>query len=128
MTFMRILYVINSLEFGGAEVRTVSLVNGLDRKRFEPYVVYLRGPGPLLRGLKAEAISLDAEVKSVRDVPAAAFRLRKVICRVAPVIVHTHLVQAGLVGRLAGRACHVPVVVSTQHNAYYPKQNTLLYR
>jgi glycosyltransferase involved in cell wall biosynthesis len=53
---MRILYVADSLMAGGIESQLVELVLGLDRTRFEPYVLSLYGPSardlhfaPLLR-------------------------------------------------------------------------------
>lgn len=56
------------------------------------------------------------------------FRLRKIIQRNAPDIVHTHLVQSSLIGRISGKISKKSTIITTQHNAFWPKEDSLLYR
>ncbi len=45
----------------------------------------------------------------------AYFRIKKIIREYKPDIVHTHASKSGAIGRLAARACGVPLVVHTFH-------------
>lgn len=55
---MRILFLINSLAFGGAERQTVDLVNGLDNSTFKKFFIYLNRNESLLAKLDKENINL----------------------------------------------------------------------
>lgn len=55
-------------------------------------------------------------------------RLGTIIDTIQPTILHTHLVHAGLVGRQVANWAKIPVTVSTQHNAWHPKDQTPTYR
>jgi glycosyltransferase involved in cell wall biosynthesis len=45
----------------------------------------------------------------------AYFKIKKIIREYKPDIVHTHASKSGAVGRLAARACNVPLIVHTFH-------------
>lgn len=66
-------------------------------------------------------------IDSTFDLVRGLFRAMSVIKRWKPDVAHTHLVHAGLIGRIAARLMRVPAVMSTQHNAFHPKENTFLY-
>jgi glycosyltransferase involved in cell wall biosynthesis len=56
---IRVALVVGRLNIGGAEAELVRLANGLDRSRFEPFVVTLQDPGPLADRLRdVELVSL----------------------------------------------------------------------
>lgn len=61
---IRVAFVIGRLNVGGAEAELVRLANGLDRSRFEPFVVTLQDPGPLAEGLRdVELVALGRRRK-----------------------------------------------------------------
>jgi len=118
---VRVLQLIDGLNFGGAEVLLRDLSAGLQKRGYSVQVGYCT-PGPLL----ADLTNWSQQVKAPMPVhlpyrsrfdPALFFRMRRVIRSFRPHIVHTHLIKSDFQGRFAARVCRVPVVVSTLHNA-----------
>jgi glycosyltransferase involved in cell wall biosynthesis len=58
--------------------------------------------------------SLGRELHPIRDL-VSFIKVVQLIRQERPSIVHTHKSKAGVIGRLAARACHVPVIVHTYH-------------
>jgi len=132
---LRLLHVINSLELGGAETRLVSLLKGLDRRRFAPEVAYFLGPGTLVGEL--EEAGVPCSKFPLDRLPSAPLfgqpvppllGLARTLRRGRFAICHTHLVHAGLLGRFAARLASTPVLVHTQHCAFHSKELTWFYR
>jgi glycosyltransferase involved in cell wall biosynthesis len=119
---VRVLHVITSLGFGGAERLVVSAARKLPADRFESVICCFSGRGPLA----TEAEDAGVRVQSVDAFPGltnpiAFARLARIIQTAAPAIVHTHLQSPNLYGRLAARLCRVPLIVATEHNVYEAK-------
>jgi glycosyltransferase involved in cell wall biosynthesis len=115
----KILHLITELELGGAERLLATLLPRLDRARFEASVAYLYGDAPLRPELEAAGLrvtKLDSRGKL--DVTAFS-RLVELLRRERFDILHTHLIQADLMGYFAARRARAPVVVSTKHNTHY---------
>jgi len=112
---VKILYVIWSLEMGGAERLVVSLSEGLDRKRFEPLVCCLNHPGALAERLVTQGIPVVALHKrpglDFSVIPKLVSLMQKEKIR----IVHTHLWGANVWGRIAAWLSGVPVCIATEH-------------
>ncbi len=55
----------------------------------------------------------------------AYFKIKKIIRQYKPDIVHTHASKSGAIGRLAAKACHVPIIIHTFHghvfHSYFSK-------
>ncbi len=105
----------NSLQRGGVEEYVLSLLRGLDRERFRLSWVC---PPALAERMQPD---VPAEVKiiplwlgSPRHVSAAA-ALARLLRRVRPGILHSHLFRASLFASPMGRACGVPVILETPH-------------
>ena len=121
---MRIVHVITRLILGGAQENTLLTVEGL-HYRHRDDVTLITGPaegpeGDLFEragrlGLKVEVMpELIRAVRPATDL--RAYRsLRRAIRRLNPQVVHTHSSKAGIVGRAAAWAEHVPAVVHTIH-------------
>jgi glycosyltransferase involved in cell wall biosynthesis len=114
---IRILYVITALPYGGAETQMVYLATGLKARGWEVRVVSLLPPSAYARELKATGIQVDSLAlrRRVLD-PRAPFRLAKIFRRERPHVVHSHMVHANLLARLARPLAKVPVLVCTAHN------------
>ncbi len=114
------LHVITRLEVGGAQANTLHTVATLDRTAFEPGLAW--GPGDPLdeRARALDDVALFEVPELVRR-PApwldlrALRRLRGVIRRFRPQIVHTHSSKAGVIGRWAAHQEKVPAVVHSVH-------------
>jgi len=75
---VRVLFIVNSLCFGGAEKHAVTLANRLDRARFEPSFSYLKPEESLLPQLDAQRlkslVSFKVSRKLDRSVVSALVR------------------------------------------------------
>ena len=128
---IRVLTVITRLELGGAQRVVLHTVGHLERRTFEPGLAW--GPGDILdreaRALadveRYEIADLVRPVAPASDLKALA-ALRRAIRAFGPQLVHTHSSKAGVLGRLAARLEHVPVVVHTVHGfGFTPLQSPL---
>jgi glycosyltransferase involved in cell wall biosynthesis len=119
---VRVLHVITSLGIGGAERLVLAAARGLPRDRFEQAICCLEERGARAREAEAAGVpvySVDS-FPGLRH-PLAFARLVRIVRRVRPTIVHTHLQSANLYGRLAARLAAVPIVIATEHNVYAAK-------
>ena len=111
---VRVLYLIWSLDFGGAEQVVADLARKLDRQTFKPIVGCLNGKGRLAPLLEREGIKVFALCKK----PGFDFflipKLLNLIRTERIDLIHTHLFTANLWGRLAGKLSGVPVI-SSEH-------------
>ncbi|MEX2459639.1 MAG: glycosyltransferase [Actinomycetota bacterium] len=107
----RILYLIDGLAMGGAERGLVLTLRHLDRTRFEPEVAYLWGPAPLRADIEALGVAVT-EVGAARG-PRALLAIPRVtrLLRAGRFdLIHTAVVWASIVGRIAGGRAGVAVV------------------
>lgn len=111
---IRVMQVVASLTVGGAERLLPGLLQGLDPRRFAVQVCSLGG-GPIRDEL--DRLGLAVAVLNARRfyTPYAALALTRAVRAFAPDVIHTHLTDADVVGRLVGAALRIPVV-STLHN------------
>ena len=93
---MRILHLIDSLNYGGAETLLMSYVPLLDDH--EHVVVTLRGPNSFKKG-NYEYIELN--INPVRNIIKAVFAIRKIISEKKIDIVHSHSYWTHVISRLA---------------------------
>jgi len=113
----RILILITTLTFGGAETQVSRLATELRRRGWAVKVVCMTDPDAFVEQLEAE----DVEVTSLgmpRGVPdpRAVWRLRRIVQAFKPDIVHAHMVHANLLGRIARLFCRMPALICTAHN------------
>jgi len=124
---MRLLYVINNLKLGGAEKRVVDLINGLGPE-FSLGLACLQLKGDLVNELKRNELSVyDLGIGDEHQFWAGIERLMNIVDNFKPCLLHTHLVQASLIGRMAALPSRIPTI-STQHHAHHAKDYTPLYR
>lgn len=72
--------------------------------------------------------SLVREINPVKDILAMR-ELAKIIKEEKIDILHTHSSKTGLIGRLVGKICRVPIIIHTVHGYPFHKyQNPLLYK
>ncbi len=143
---MKIVHVITRLIVGGAQENTLITCRLLARRGHE--VVLITGPAVGSEGALFEEVRKDGyeiilldelcrEISPVKDV-SAYWKLKRILHRLNPDIVHTHSAKAGILGRWAGWALKGrlaganparPFVVHTIHGlAFHPYQSRLLNR
>lgn len=127
----KIVHIINSLEFGGAEMMLANLLARSDRERFDPVVVLLINDLTLADrieplGVPIRVIGMKPGLPDPRGVAALARLLR----RERPALVQTWMDHSNLIGGLAARiATSAPVVWGVHHSNHLPgytKRTTLL--
>ncbi len=115
MKGLKILQLIDSLNYGGAEILLRDLTRGLAARGHSVSVGYST-PGPLAKDLAELEIPHFHLKRMARIDPLLLIRMMQLIRTTQPDILHTHLFKSDFHGRLAGRWMGVPVVVSTLHN------------
>jgi glycosyltransferase involved in cell wall biosynthesis len=114
-----VLFAINNLQVGGAEMLTFELLNRLDRARFAPELACMREAGEL--GEQLTAIPVHTHVLSHKY----DFRAVWKIARLLRAGRFDALVTVGagdrmFYGRLAAALARTPVVVSALHSTGWP--------
>lgn len=126
MQRLRIALVVNNLNVGGLEKVVISLLRGLDRNRFDVYLICLDGGGRLFT---EAAISPDhclvlnrrfIRFWSVNIDIRALYAIRSFIGKNRIQLIHTHNLSPLIYGGLAARSLiSGPLVVYTEHNQIY---------
>jgi glycosyltransferase involved in cell wall biosynthesis len=114
---LRILLLTTSLIRGGAETQVFLLARAFRRRGHEVHVVSMLEPEAYvadLGELGVEVTSLGVRRGSAD--PRGIGRLATVVRRWRPDVVHSHMVHANLLARLARPLGWAPVQVSTAHN------------
>lgn len=138
----RVLFVIGTLDLGGAERQLVELASHLDRTKFTPAVCCLFGRGALVSELDAAGVPVfAADISSVRTehgfgrvrallrVPGGLLRFWRIVRRVDPDVLHGVLFQAYVLGAFVGRLAGVPVVVASRRSlSHFKRDRTVLRR
>lgn len=109
---IRIAFCITDLDPGGAERALVQLVTRLDRRRWEPAVFCLSGPGALVDTLHTAGIPTTCLRARGKTDWGVVVRLRRELRRFQPEILQTFLFHANIAGRIAGRLAGIPHCVS----------------
>jgi glycosyltransferase involved in cell wall biosynthesis len=109
-----VLQVIATLDRAGAEKQLVCLCRYLDRSTFQPAVCCLTRGGPFAADLRRAGVPIHLLNKRGRWDLRVLWRAAGLIRRFQPHIVHTWLPTANTLGRVAGLATGVPVLVSSE--------------
>ena len=111
-----VLHVVASLASGGAERLVHDLVFRLPKLGFRAEAVALFGGGPLASLFEASKAPLTIFERKSGGWWTAFWKLRALMARERPVIVHTHLFGADVLGRLAAWTLRRSITISTEHN------------
>jgi len=111
---MNIVYVITGLDYGGAETLLVNKAIHL-RRNHEVSIISLRTPKALTDELESNGIPVFSLDLTPFRLPAAIVRYRRLIKRLNPDVVHTHLIHANLFTRIASPRNRTWRLVQTTH-------------
>jgi sugar transferase (PEP-CTERM/EpsH1 system associated) len=117
MSKIRVLHLITELNIGGAEKALARLLAHLNRDRFTPTVACLYGgDSPIaneVRALDIPVLDLGMTAKWRWD---ALWRLYHLLRREHPMILHTWMIHANVVGRVLGQMVGVPIIITSRRN------------
>lgn len=124
MSFKKVLlYIITQSELGGAQSNVLDLISGFQKD----YDIHLatRVDGSLTEYVKAINVPVHLLPNLVRSINLLCdFRAVKecvsLIHGIKPDIVHAHSSKAGLIARIAGSICKVPVVFTAHGWGFSP--------
>lgn len=106
---MRVLFVIDSLEPGGAELSLASMIPHLSS--VEAKVCHLYPGARLVPRVSAAGVEVASLDLPGRYVPLRAImRLRREVRRWKPDLIHSQLWRSGMAARTVARLCSVPLV------------------
>lgn len=115
---IKILYVITALNIGGAEMMLYRMLRQVNQERFDVSVAALINKGPvgemIEKDLKVSVISLG--VSNFFNFFVGLFRLVRFIKANSVMIVHSHMVHANIMSRIARLFYYFPALISTIHN------------
>lgn len=116
---IKILHIIPSLGVGGTEKMLLELCRGLDKTRFENSVIALKSGGATAQALTREGVAFrvlnspDSFLPGLLDMFPLHVRLKNVIRKISPDVIHTWLTRANVAGRCAARSAgNFPVISS----------------
>ena len=112
---VRVMYLIWSLDLGGAEQVVMNLAKKLDRQKFKAVVCCLNEKGRYAPLLEKEGIKVFELHKKPKFDLFLIFKLVGLIKQEKIDLLHTHLFSSNLWGRIAADIANIPVV-STEHN------------
>lgn len=125
MVKTRILYVITSLGLGGAEKLLLSYLKKLDHNKYKFYVCSLREkPDELLFEISKYAEVTNLHISN-RFNPNVIFHLLKLIRKVKPDIIHTHLFQARFYTTIAYLFYKNSILITHKHNNVNPRKHNI---
>ncbi|MCS7026096.1 MAG: glycosyltransferase [Bryobacteraceae bacterium] len=112
-----VLLLTTGLATGGAEAQVVLLAKSFQERGWRVGVVSLLPPQSYVAELEAARIEVThlGMRRGVAD-PRALWRLKTLLRRFGPDIVHSHMVHANLAARLVRLFCPFPVLVCTAHS------------
>jgi glycosyltransferase involved in cell wall biosynthesis len=116
MDKVKLLYIITSLGFGGAENLLLSYVKRLDKKKYSILVCCLRDkPDDLLQEISNYAEVIKLGIPN-RFNPIIIIHLVKLIRRIKPQIIHTHLFQPRIYTAFSSLFFHKVILIAHKHN------------
>jgi glycosyltransferase involved in cell wall biosynthesis len=112
---LSIAYFTNTDVRAGVEEHILTLLRGLDRQRFRPYLIC---PPALIELMQAD-IPADVEILPLNLVKptqfGAAWRLASFLRAERIDVLHSHMFRSSLFASPVGWFCHVPLIVETVH-------------
>jgi glycosyltransferase involved in cell wall biosynthesis len=111
---LRVAILLNQLANGGTPSRVLELSRHLRRAVELKVVVFLAPSEALVREYRDAGVQV--EVLGGRANPRSYARLAALLRAWRPDVLHTYLPFAGTAGRLVGRWCRVPVLVSSHQS------------
>ena len=112
---MRVAYFSNASARGGAEEHILTLLHGLNRSRFQPYLICSPAVADKLGGDVPEDVVVIPLPFGRLSEFRGAFRLAKLLLQNKIQILHSHLFYSSLFASPVGWLCGIPAILETPH-------------
>ncbi len=110
----KIVHIISNLSIGGAQLLLYDILKNIESE-YQIYIVTIDS-GHYIEKFRTHGFNvIDIKCKGLIN-PLIYFKLKKIIKKIKPDVVHTHLLKADFYGRLAAKNLKVPLIISTCHN------------
>jgi len=125
MKKIKVLQLVEDLKVGGAEKVIADITLGIDKREFESHTWCLSSGGSIANELQEKGASVRILGISSYFNPLNILKLATLLKKVKPDIVHTHGYFASVIGRIAAKYAHVPILFNHVHSTYweYKKRN-----
>jgi len=133
MRKVKILYLLDTLiEMAGSERNLLDIVTNLNRERFEPLVICMRGENMVERLRERNIEVIDIKLRKIYS-PAALLRaveIFRIIRRRGISIVVTYHESSDYLGGVVARLAGVPVIISSRRDMGYmlKRRHIIMYR
>jgi glycosyltransferase involved in cell wall biosynthesis len=125
---IKITQITHDLNIGGLQRVVVDLAGALQDRGHAVSVLALRESGPFAAELERKGIGVLRIPEARGAVDYCAFwKIRQVLGRERPHVVHTHNTQPFIEGGLAAWMVGVPVTIHTDHARQYPDKRRYLF-
>ena len=111
---IKILYLLNSSEIGGTEKSLLLLIDNLNKKKFDIYIICLRGEGTFTDEIKKR--NIFAYIYDLKKEPLSIFIVYKKIKKINPDICQSFLFISNLIGRILGKIAGIKIIISSQRS------------
>ncbi|MGH7467519.1 MAG: glycosyltransferase [Longimicrobiales bacterium] len=121
MAKIRLMHLTYDLSVSGLERVVVTICRTIDRERFEPFVLTMRGRGPLANELEAMGVTV-LDIGQLEDAAdyLAFWRVARELRRHRIDVLHTHNSLALFDGFVAARLSGIRSHVHTDHGRNFP--------
>lgn len=123
---MKIMKVISSLHFGGAETQVINLSKELAKQGHQVILISLTNDVPRIIELKGSRVEIIVENKKRKLDLTVLRNLRTHIKKWQPDIIHGYLYDAEFYCRLAAIGLSVPVINSERNDNYNFNKNQII--
>lgn len=121
MNKIKVVHVIQSLGYGGAEINLVDICKKIDKNKFDVFVITFWNSCTIEDSLnEIDGVHHIGLNKKNRYDFRIFFSLLRTLRLINPDIIHTHLPIAGIYTRLCSFFINSRII-STQHSVYYKK-------
>ncbi len=131
---MRVLFIINSMSFGGAEKQVFDLLLGLKKRDIQVFLITLVKPTAFIEELKKNDINhhcINLKQKNKKNILfhfIAFLNLYFVIKKFDPVIIHSHLFHSNMYGRMVSFFLNAKNISTVHSLVEHGKFRPILYR
>src|SRR5690606_22361826 len=112
---MRIAFVITGLNMGGAEKMVTALADAMVDKGNRILIIYMTGKAMVLPN-SPDVRVVGLGISSGRQLLKGFLKMRTLLREFRPDVVHSHMVHANIISRLARIVAPIPRLVCTAHN------------